>query len=204
MGLTLITPPAIAPVTLDELKVWCRIDAADWDAMLSAAIIAATDFVSTALGRQLITAEYELTLGSFPACGPILLPRPPLQSIESVSYRDRDGNTVALVAGTDYRIDLTADPGTIAVVKSWPRTGEYPDAVEIAFTAGYGDTAADVPEKIKIAIKGLAAWWFYQPEAVGGVVGETVDGVGSTQRARGPAPMHVRSLINQARLWALS
>jgi uncharacterized phiE125 gp8 family phage protein len=204
MALLLITPPAAEPVSLAELKAWCRVDASDQDELIGGLGIAAREYVEQALGRQLVTATYDLVLDAFPADA-IAIPRPPLQSIVSVEYDDRDG-VVQTVPSDRYYVDAASlDVGWIVPLASapWPATLDAINTVRARFVAGYGDPN-DVPERIKIAIKGLAAWWFEQPEAVGGVVGETVDGVGSTQRARGPAPLHVRSLINQARVWGLS
>ena len=72
------------------------------------------------------------------------MPRPPLQSITSVNCRDSDGNLIALSESTDYLVDTAADPGTIepAPNKSWPAVGDYPDAVQVRFVAGYGNATA--------------------------------------------------------------
>jgi uncharacterized phiE125 gp8 family phage protein len=40
------------------------------------------------------------------------------------------------------------------------------NAFEVAFTAGYGDEASDVPEPLRHAIKLLVAHWFEQREPV--------------------------------------
>ena len=41
----------------------------------------------------------------------------------------------------------------------WPKPGRIANGIEIAFTAGYGDAAADVPEPIRHAILLLVAHW---------------------------------------------
>lgn len=187
MGLIVITPPADLPVTLAEQKLWSRVDHSEDDAMLTAAITAATGFVEKALGRQLVTASYELTLRGF--CWPLIrLPRPPLTSVTSIIYRDLAGTLVTMPSG-DYRVDTTSDPGTVEPVTSWPAAGDYPDGVAIRYSAGYGDPA-DVPENIKIAIKGLTAHWYEEREGVRAFPMSEV-------------PMHVTSIIHQARLWAM-
>ena len=55
MTSTLIAPPGEEPVTLAEAKAWCRIDAADEDALLSALIAAARLQVESLTGRALVT-----------------------------------------------------------------------------------------------------------------------------------------------------
>jgi uncharacterized phiE125 gp8 family phage protein len=189
MALTLITPPTSLPVTVEELKAWSRVDHDDDDVTLAALGDAATTFVETALGRQLVTATWELTLRWFP-CDLIRLPRPPLQSVAHVKYRDKDGALVTMPSA-DYLVDITADPGTIEPARSWPAgTGYYPDSVQVRYVAGYGDQA-DVPPNIKLAIMGMAAHWYEVREGASGVPMQET-------------PLHVGRLIDQARLWHVS
>lgn len=187
MSLKLITPPASEPVTLDELKAYARIDEDADDELVTSLGIAAREHIETVLGRQLVTATYEMTLPAFPGDGVIRLVRPPVQSIVSLSYRDRQGDTVTMLPA-DYQIDLQADPATVHPVRYWPVAGSYIDAVTVRYVAGYGDPA-DVPERIKLAIMALTAWWYEQREPA--VVAMTSSKV----------PMHVDRLINAARLW---
>jgi uncharacterized phiE125 gp8 family phage protein len=83
----------------------------------------------------------------------IYMPFPPLQSVESIKYTDQDGVQQTL-ANTEYKIDTTSEPARIvpAYGKAWPTTRNEINAVEVAFTCGYGAAAA-VPEGIKAWIK---------------------------------------------------
>jgi uncharacterized phiE125 gp8 family phage protein len=43
---------------------------------------------------------------------------------------------------------------------AWPKPGRPANGIEIAFTAGYGPVAADVPAPIRQAILLLIAHWY--------------------------------------------
>lgn len=83
----------------------------------------------------------------------IILPQPPLVSVESVKYIDTDGNQQTL-ASTDYKLDTATEPARLvpAYGKTWPATRNEINAVEVSFTCGYGNAAA-VPAAIKAWIK---------------------------------------------------
>ena len=91
MALILITPPAEEPVTLAELKAWCRVDTSDDDALITGLGIAAREYVEQALGRQLVTATFDLIYDAFPEAA-IRIPRPPVQSVTPrLSFRFTSG-----------------------------------------------------------------------------------------------------------------
>lgn len=77
------------------------------------------------------------------------LPFPPLQFVDSIKYYDTLGTLQTLNAAA-YLVDAISEPGCItpAPSMSWPDTQQRVNAVQIRFTAGYGN-AADVPKNIK-------------------------------------------------------
>lgn len=80
----------------------------------------------------------------------ILLPMAPLQAVGSIKYlQDSDGAQITL-ANTEYLVDMASEPArlTPAFGKTWPGTRNQMNAVEITFTAGYGQPT-DVPQGIK-------------------------------------------------------
>jgi uncharacterized phiE125 gp8 family phage protein len=161
-GLKLVTAPTVDPVTETEAWNHLRIDltgsppvpVADRDriALLLKAAVADLDGRNGWLNRALITQTWELQLEMFPP-NEIALPLPPLQSVVSVKYDDVNG-AEQTVPVSDYKVDTTSRGGRIVLVtgKSWPATLDQIHAVRIQFTAGYGDSAADVPEDIKAAV----------------------------------------------------
>jgi uncharacterized phiE125 gp8 family phage protein len=174
-GLTLVTPPAEEPVTLDELKRWLRLEGEDDNPLVSALGAAARAEVERLLGRQLMPASWRLTLDGFPwpqgwaflespVYHPdpyaIRLPKAPLQSVSSVEYYDL-ADQLQVLAPSRYVVDAAHDPGRLclAMGQHWPVTRPRPGAVRVAFTAGYASAAA-VPEGVKLAIKMAAAFWY--------------------------------------------
>lgn len=161
MGLKLVTPPEVEPVTLEQAKAHLRLDGDADDDYVSALITAARERVELFLRRALITRTFEYTLDGFPpspariyTTSVIDLPKPPLQSIESIRYIDTAGN-VRTLAPEDYQADTSSNEiGRVALAwnRFWPITRSSINSVVIEFTAGYGDAAADVPQAIKQGI----------------------------------------------------
>jgi uncharacterized phiE125 gp8 family phage protein len=157
MGLKLITAPQAEPITLAEAKSHLRITANDEDALIETWIKAAREYCEGYQNRAYITQTWELALDSFPNERIMKIPLPPLQSVTSIKYYDTEG-TETVFPSDDYEVDTYSEPGRISLGygKSWPSSILRPvNGVIITFTAGYGDTAADVSEKVKQAIKVL-------------------------------------------------
>lgn len=153
MNLSIIAP-SIDPVVSDELvKLQLRVgdNPADWDAV-EGYRHAATQYVEEYLWRQLLTAKWRLGMDSF-CSHEILLPRPPLQLVESISYVDASGELNVLDAA-DYQVDAWSEPGRIrpSYGKCWPSTrcGEL-NAVRIVFVAGWPNAEA-IPAPVKMAV----------------------------------------------------
>lgn len=163
MPVRIITPPTVEPVTLAEVKTWCRIDAtgdtaadAANDALLASLIAAARGEAENLTRRSFLPQVLALTLGHFPRCGKrVELPRPPLASITSITYFDAANVSTTMGTGAYTVVDASdAIPPSIIPVSGnyWPDTYRRPDAVSIRYTAGWPD-AASVPEDIKTWIK---------------------------------------------------
>lgn len=160
-GLTLVTPPAIEPFTLAAAKSHLRITSADTtddDYIEDELIQAARERCETVTNRQLITATWDYKLDGFPASGVIVMPKPPLLTVTSVSYVDSNGASQTF-SSTLYTVRVYAGPkaqrGTVALNygQVWPVTRDQLDAVTIRFTCGYGATAASVPRRLVMAMK---------------------------------------------------
>lgn len=182
-ALTLITPPTVEPLELPELKVHLREDGSEQDALITSLIVAAREHVEGFLGRKLINQVWDLTLDGFFGSS-ITIPYAPLVSVGSVKYLDTAGVQQTMTA-SDYVVDTARQPGRVflAYQAVWPTAQSRENAVVIRFTAGYGTTAASVPDSIKAAMKLLVASWYENREAVN--VGNIVNVV----------PMAVESLL---------
>jgi hypothetical protein len=81
--------------------------------------------------------------------GKLELPFPTLQSVEYIKYKDATGVLITLDPSL-YTVDNASEPGVLtpAPDQYWPNTQNIMNAVQIGYTAGYGDAAA-VPAGIK-------------------------------------------------------
>jgi uncharacterized phiE125 gp8 family phage protein len=163
-----VLAPTEEPVSLEEAKAHCRVDIDDDDSLIEDLITAARDLVETETRRSLVTTYWAMSIDDFPSCGArrIALPRPPLQSVQSITYYDSDGAQQTL--STDvYGVNTAREPGFVYLKygQVWPCTYEMPDAVTINFVAGWDDVLY-VPSGIKHAIKLLVAHWYEHREAV--------------------------------------
>jgi len=155
MALTVVTPPTATPVSLDDIRLHCRIDIEDDDPLIFSWIREATDIVQQRADRTLCTTTWKLTLDGFPCT--ILLPRPPIVSVSSIKYFDA-GGTQQTLSPTMYKVDTVNNPARIvpAYGQSWPTVRAEINAVEVTYVAGYG-TASTVPDAAKAAIRLLCA-----------------------------------------------
>lgn len=181
MPLQRIVEPTVEPITLAEAKTQCKVEFSDDDTLITALIQAARDFGENLTERSFCTQTWVLTLDSFP--GPslmgvpfgraysipkhaIVLERPPIQSVSSMTYIGMDGiqasvvpftpgsgpapsgySFVDLTLGGTQRVDdllrLTPPFGQI-----WPINMPQIGSVKVQYIAGYA-TAAAVPAGIK-------------------------------------------------------
>ena len=165
-SLTRTSDPSLEPVTLAEAKRHANVVASDDDDYITHLIVAARELVEGDTSRALITQTWRLKLHEFFA-DKIELPRPPLQSVSSIKYLDTDDNEQTL-SSTYYDVDTDREPGVVWRDEdtSWPTISDEPNAVTITYIAGYGDDAADVPQRAKHAIKLLVGHWYRSREAV--------------------------------------
>jgi len=165
-SLLVVTPPSSEPVTLAEAKSQCRVDVSDDDDLITAYIQTAREYVEAVTRRALLTQTLELRLDEWPDGEAIYLPRPPVQSVESVTYLDEDGNEQSFDA-SNYVVDTTCVPARVVLVSgvSWPSDDLYPaGAVRVRYVAGWS-SAGDVPRPIRQAILMLVGHWYENREA---------------------------------------
>lgn len=82
----------------------------------------------------------------------LILPFPPVQTVDSIKYIDTYGVQQTLPA-INYLVDNVSEPARVAPAYgyAWPTTQQRINAVEVTFTAGY--SAGQIPEGIKAWIK---------------------------------------------------
>lgn len=167
-GLTLVTAPEVEPVSLAEARLHLRSDdsVTTDDELITSLIVAARQSVESRTNRALVTQTWDAFYEAFPDDRVLLVPKPTLQSVTSVKYRD-GSNVEQTLASTEYDTDVSSLPGVVSrgYSKTWPTTYERPQAVTVRFVAGYG-LAASVPDAIKAAMKLMMGHWYANREAV--------------------------------------
>lgn len=167
MGLKRTVDPAAVAVSLTRAKKQVELLETEsaHDAHLNALIGAATEHVEQYTRRSLITQTWRLTLDAFPC--EIILPRPPVQSVNSITYVDDDGATQTLSSSL-YQVCLESSPARIvpAYNEVWPTVRNIPEAVQVTYVAGYGAASTNVPEQFKQVILLLVGHWFEHREAI--------------------------------------
>ena len=147
MALTLITAPAVEPISLAEAKAHLRVSHSNDDTLIEIYIRAIREYLEGPygfLGRALVTQSWRLTLDEFPD-NEIKIPLPPLQSITNIYYDDADG-VEQTVNTDDYYVDTVSEPGWVVPVSSWPTPLASINTVRIDFVAGYPATADSPPD----------------------------------------------------------
>lgn len=167
---TLVTPPAIKPVTVEYVKKHSLIDHDEQDDVIDLLIDAATthlDGWTGILGRALCEQTWRQDYDDFASC--LRLPLGPVVSVEAVTYIDTDG-IEQTVDEADYtlRTDSLGSYVEFGCEYSFPSLNSANAAVSVEFVAGYPvtDGAWTGPAAIKHAIMLLVAHWFENREAV--------------------------------------
>lgn len=143
------------PVTLSEAKLHLKMDDIDADdTLIEALIAAATEHAQNYTNRIFINTEIVQVYDAFPISNEVLrLAVTPLVSVASVTYLDTNGDSQTWTA-SDYVVDSYTEPCEISEKNgaTYPDTVAQRNAVTVTYTAGFGATAANVPQPIKQAI----------------------------------------------------
>ena len=161
MPLVLTAGPAVEPVTLAEAKAHLRVDGTAEDTLVASLIVTSRLHVESGIGLALITQGWSYFLDCWPPGPALKLPLRPVQAIDAVHLYDENA-VVTTLAPETYLLDGASAPARLvrqgAIV--WPKPGRIANGIEVAFTAGFGDTAADVPGPIRQAVLLLVAHWY--------------------------------------------
>jgi uncharacterized phiE125 gp8 family phage protein len=191
MTATLITGPALEPVSLLDAKAHLRIDHDDDDALLTAAIAAARIHVEAATRRVLIEQAWRIHLDRWPRKRILRIAVAPLITVDAIRIRDGEGGSI-VVDDEDYETDAASVPGRLVLAANAPAPpGRAANGIEIDVTAGYGPTTLDVPSPLRHAVMMLVAHWYEHR----GVVGH--------DRAGETAPLGFAALIAPYRVLSL-
>lgn len=151
MRLTLVTPPAETPITLDEAKEQCRVDGDHEDLLIQSYLDAAVSWLdgySGVLGRCMVTQTWRADITRLGEI--IALPFPDIQ-VTSADFSDDTGGALVY----EWHESM-ASPALL------PRGG-FGRPASVLFTAGYGGAHA-VPEGLKQAVR-LLVQSYYERDA---------------------------------------
>ncbi len=200
----IVNEPSIEPITTTEAKTHLNISGTSKDTYIDSLISAARRQVERYLNRALVTQSWKVYYDCWSR--ELLIPfgnlqvnaysvgPPEVLASPVVKYYNIDGTLTTLTASDYYWVVTTTDPGRI--VRKYDVTYpelQYgrPDAIEIAFTAGYGVTSAAIPGEIKHAIK-LLITNYYENR------GDIVMGPGVTVNR---IPSYITDLIHSYKLY---
>jgi len=152
MGIKLIAAPLLEPVSLVQAKEHLIISHSNDDDLITAAILAAREWVEQYIGRCLIDQAWELALDEFPE--EIELVKVPASSITSVKYINTS-SVETTISAANYGIDDYSPRHWLIPTdgNEWPTPLDSANAVKVRYVAGYGSAATDVPGPIIQAIK---------------------------------------------------
>lgn len=161
MSLKRLSGPASEPVSLDEVKLYLRVDTDAEDATITLLISAARELFERETGRALIMQDWEWTLDCWPEPGfdarrVVEFPLGPVAEITEIVVKDGAGGETD-VPETDYIADLARGRLTEKTPSLWPRPGAAAAGIRVAFTAGFGDSGEDVPADIRGVLLALIA-----------------------------------------------
>jgi hypothetical protein len=209
-GLTLTSPPASEPVTVTQLKNHLRIPSTvtnEDTTVLPMLITSARSLFEAWTGRGFVTQTYTLTLddwanwrnywqyysavGIFPSSfavdnwltKPLLMPVNPVQSVNSITYIDTNGNTQTLPTN-EYVVDSTREPARLMLLNFPSLDYDTLPRIQISFTAGY----SSIPVDLQHGILMLAADFYRQREA-------------SSEWTLREVPFGLRHLVNKYRVF---
>lgn len=141
------------PLSLQEIKTWCRVDHDDEDLLLTGLADSARDFVEQYTGRAIIPQTVSVLLDNVPAGRTVPLPRLPVSATPNLAL------TVYASDGT-----TTAAQGFVIGDLLYSTGSSFPagERLHITYSAGY----VSVPGNLRTAMLMLIAHWYENREAV--------------------------------------
>lgn len=150
MKRVIVTPAALAPAALAELKDWLGITVPADDAQLTALLRMGLDLCEDFTGTMPLQQVCEEVLPATPEW--TRLSARPVQAITSVQGIPAEGPRFALAAG-DYRIELDADGGGRIGTLRPGSAGR----VAVRFSAGLAADWAGLPDALRHGVLRIAA-----------------------------------------------
>lgn len=153
MKTRLITPPENEPISLEEAKLYLRVDHDDEDALIKQLITAAREFCEQYQKR----VHGEQTWEVYPARAQnyYQITHPvPIKNIDEVEYLLEDGTTTETLSSSDFRSDLRSDtlPAELFIVNPPTVKLDKFTPITIKVTAGSNEVPARVVQAMYLLI----------------------------------------------------
>lgn len=152
MPITDVTPPADEPISLEYAKTFLRVDTDDDDALITDLIRSARIRVEGMIGGALITRAQRFTSARVRGRG-VFINHHPVSGITAIRVLDDVGAAVDVPLGS-VSINLRCQPPAVSLKShsSWQGVMSGAAAIEVDLTAGFGDTADDIPMPLRQAV----------------------------------------------------
>lgn len=167
MALVLAAGPAVEPISLAQAKAHLRVDTDAEDALIASLITTSRLHIEAALDLALIDQSWTWSIDAWPRRKPLILPLRPVSAVTSIAVLD-ESDAAHQLSPSDYLLDGNAVPARLV----WrnpagpPAPARPANGIEIAFVAGFGSSADNVPSPIRQALLLLVAHWYEQREPV--------------------------------------
>lgn len=146
-----VTDPAVGEVlTLAQVKTHLKVETGEEDGLIEGLIRTAREHLENCAGLSLLEQGFRLFLDDWPKACAILIRRHPVKSVDAVAIYDEDGlpHEVDLSA---VRVELARRPARL-IVSAIRAPMRITNGIEVDFTAGFGESGADVPDVLKRAM----------------------------------------------------
>jgi uncharacterized phiE125 gp8 family phage protein len=160
MHVTVVTAPDPI-VSWEEAQLHLHLDGDDEQTLVEGLVAAATEWIDGPtgwLGRSLGVQDLEVRFAAL-ACSRLILPYGPVTNVTSIKYLDNSGIEQGY-SDSNYTV-LSDGSISLNAGASWPATYTDPEAIRIAYSAGY----AEVPKAIRAAILLMVGFLFENREA---------------------------------------
>lgn len=146
----LVTTPATEPLTLNEVKLYLRVDDTTEDDLITSLITAARGLVEGHTWMPLISQTWAMQFDKDELNLLVWnINKAPLISVSSITYYDSDNN-IQTLAASSYEVDIYGSPARFRI-KTMPSVYDRMNALQLNFVCGYANAAA-VPQPIKQAL----------------------------------------------------
>jgi uncharacterized phiE125 gp8 family phage protein len=149
MNNTLWKPPVLEPVSLDEVKLYLRLDTDQENVLVEQLIKVARRLIEDYTSRALITQVHRVVT-TFDECREIILPVAPFQELAALP-EVMEGSSIEKIS--NYKLDTSRQQARVKLNNYF----RDETLVRVDYRCGYGDSPDTVPDPLRQAILLLIA-----------------------------------------------